>query len=1203
MRLLLLLLLLWQPADGLFLHTSSAIIRKAPTSPGTSSSSAARSLFGYRVAIIKGESANVFHLLVTDPVGYHPATKSASGTAHLCPVSIADFNTSRVICDGSGLPFSQPVGDSDSFVQFSLFGASLASLPDGQFVVCAPGHNFASPAFNLTATPGLCGYWRSSSAEPIWLQKFFPYMASSKDDKNYGNCLGGFQAALARVPGNSSQTQLTVSGPFCMMQRLAFFVKNDSASLSVQSGVFDSKPTEVELNELKKNYLGYSLATDPDSGVVYATSPFFHEKSDTLLAWLRPGEVKAKSIEARMGQPFYDYLYRSFNYLGYSSAVISESLQTKRKAVLLGAPFHSDGLGAEGLDRGCIFVLTLETLGKPIDRVSSMPARYCGRERGGRLGTDVVGIGDVNYDDIEDFAVGCPGCGVNGTGAVYLFLGMPNYANPTAELQPFEIVNAADLSSLEPNITGFGWSLALAPDLDNNTVSELVVGAISSHHAVVLPGRLLLITAIDFHYVNATIDEVFKTDIMMHSFSSQLSRPIGATIRMHTKAGVDLSNYQFNLRVRPEELASTEQQRRFLIELIDCPSAVKPGADGWCELTRVPGKSADTIQFTLMFRLRPLPNNQRHSSPDGMLRDLVLLMHWRMTDRVIVTGSSSGFFPAVLQGRRVFPGYEDVFSVPLYKFKTGVCDPDFGFNCNPTGNIRLELLGKPSILLNSYQQLQVTLRIRKQSSYPYYGGMAIRLTPSDGVHVLDAVTLRTKTFGRGGNESVSEARYFSQHKEVLLTEPFPDPPDVLTRNGRGQIEVTLRLNFDGRRTAYRVGFRLLNLLGDIAGYQDFVTRDGELMNNWAELSITFNTSVSLRLLSATDESMIADARQSKSINEAKLMALSGATAASVVGPGLQQTFELLASTRPAAAIRGLSISIRVPLVTDRGHLLLYFPKNALAWSHATEVGDSDRVSQYLPGLPFTSDDAEGFIGNQDRECQPLEPNMAVRLAKPPLTLLENQHEVNIFNSINSNELGDNSTFSETHGTRQRRSLEETSSTSPSSTNPTPTPAPQETDPTFDCDRPELAPVPFRCVTFNCPVRDLGRDGVRTVDRVFLHLHARLWSPTYFRHHLSRFNIRSQIQLNLPPPELFAFRNVDVAGNSSILQTFLFLSIRPPIVDQIPWGYIILAIFLGIWLLLLLILLLWYCNFFHRKKPPQDYNSVPQKDANDDDFYR
>ncbi|PAA46214.1 hypothetical protein BOX15_Mlig016724g2 [Macrostomum lignano] len=91
-----------------------------------------------------------------------------------------------------------------------------------------------------------------------------------------------------------------------------------------------------------------------------------------------------------------------------------------------------------------------------------MPARYCGRERGGRLGTDVVGIGDVNYDDIEDFAVGCPGCGVNGTGAVYLFLGMPNYANPTAELQPFEIVNAADLSSLEPNITGFGWSLALA---------------------------------------------------------------------------------------------------------------------------------------------------------------------------------------------------------------------------------------------------------------------------------------------------------------------------------------------------------------------------------------------------------------------------------------------------------------------------------------------------------------------------------------------------------------------------------------------------------------------------------------------------------------------------------------------------------------------------------------------------------------------
>ena len=44
-----------------------------------------------------------------------------------------------------------------------------------------------------------------------------------------------------------------------------------------------------------------------------------------------------------------------------------------------------------------------------------------------RFGSSIANIGDIHKDGLEDFAVGAPGGGENGAGAVFIFHGCTDY--------------------------------------------------------------------------------------------------------------------------------------------------------------------------------------------------------------------------------------------------------------------------------------------------------------------------------------------------------------------------------------------------------------------------------------------------------------------------------------------------------------------------------------------------------------------------------------------------------------------------------------------------------------------------------------------------------------------------------------------------------------------------------------------------------
>ncbi|MDH5693239.1 MAG: FG-GAP-like repeat-containing protein [Gammaproteobacteria bacterium] len=87
-----------------------------------------------------------------------------------------------------------------------------------------------------------------------------------------------------------------------------------------------------------------------------------------------------------------------------------------------------------------------------------------------RFATDMVNLGDINNDGLDDVAISAPYDGENAIGAIYVFLGN---VSTGLESEPFQVI----FSESNQVGSGFGSAITSFPDQNGDGISELIIGS------------------------------------------------------------------------------------------------------------------------------------------------------------------------------------------------------------------------------------------------------------------------------------------------------------------------------------------------------------------------------------------------------------------------------------------------------------------------------------------------------------------------------------------------------------------------------------------------------------------------------------------------------------------------------------------------------------------------------------------------------
>lgn len=109
---------------------------------------------------------------------------------------------------------------------------------------------------------------------------------------------------------------------------------------------------------------------------------------------------------------------------------------------------------------------------------------------GGRFGSSITCLGDIDYDGYNDIVIGAPYEG--DSGAIYLY-----NSNKNGVLKCSQKILGSEFSQ---NICGFGISISKPLDINNDKYLDIAVGAYLSEQVVLLPSIPVVSIKIDFEY-------------------------------------------------------------------------------------------------------------------------------------------------------------------------------------------------------------------------------------------------------------------------------------------------------------------------------------------------------------------------------------------------------------------------------------------------------------------------------------------------------------------------------------------------------------------------------------------------------------------------------------------------------------------------------------------------------------------------------
>ncbi|KAL0831590.1 hypothetical protein ABMA28_002375 [Loxostege sticticalis] len=389
---------------------------------------------------------------------------SSPGLVFTCPLD--DLDHSNVTCK----PLNRNVRSFlpwDFFKDDMWFGATMAAIPDGKLLVCAPRVTKPYQEKHLLAN-GAC-YVHSKDREiglfPLKdpARQAYRTEGTRKEYGEYGSHLNYYAYGQAGLAVTYTKDNKVVIGAPGVLQWTGAIVdyKHNPASFT-----FDLSPSTNPYHTKDlgpDDYFGYSVGSgvfDESGKILYVAGAPRSKRGygqvlvvEQIVHENDPLKIKAQLVGPQLGA-----------YFG-SSLCTPDIDKDGFTDLLVGAPNYAMRSDGElTYDQGAVFVYMTKKSDKGFILEEAGVIRGSG-DKGARFGTSIADLGDIDGDGFSDVAVGAPWEN-HGTGVVYIYKGSSKGLVP----QYIQRIYAEGAMS-------FGMSISKGYDVDKNRCNDLAIGA------------------------------------------------------------------------------------------------------------------------------------------------------------------------------------------------------------------------------------------------------------------------------------------------------------------------------------------------------------------------------------------------------------------------------------------------------------------------------------------------------------------------------------------------------------------------------------------------------------------------------------------------------------------------------------------------------------------------------------------------------
>ncbi|XP_052096122.1 integrin alpha-8-like [Mytilus californianus] len=386
------------------------------------------------------------------------------GVVYRCPV---DFTVSTVPqCT------QLPISTSETHTQDNQFlGGSMVDI-NGNIVVCA--HLWKFPGF-VEYTVGRCHVIKRTNVDT---NRGFPFTSSDLYSRN------GYIAAFGMIGFSIARSK---KRPVAILGAPGMNDKGGYVSFNVsQSGyhIYKAEDGQDTKSFEQQSYMGYSIAVGHFSGLFscnndhilmgmpsFASSTDGHVGSVVLVCGFDLNmDISKQFFGKQIGSGF-----------GYN-VIVCDYNGDGKDDIMVAAPFqYLERNPVATADTGAVYIF----LGTGnMDILNPINATLSGDNiPGGRFGTSMVNLGDINADGVDDIAIAAP---YEASGVVYIYSGKSGEVKMKYSQKIYG-------KNIDSGMKNFGLFISNSHDMDSNLYSDFTIGSPIANKMILFRSRPVVV--------------------------------------------------------------------------------------------------------------------------------------------------------------------------------------------------------------------------------------------------------------------------------------------------------------------------------------------------------------------------------------------------------------------------------------------------------------------------------------------------------------------------------------------------------------------------------------------------------------------------------------------------------------------------------------------------------------------------------------